>query len=108
MALFSESLLTQLYEDAPFWWYLKDQALFSPVHNAESVSELDDRLNAMLNMLAQADNWNHNPAEHIALDEKGGVFAHSWLGLHQQKETIWQPVADAIDNIELSDEFAFD
>ncbi len=108
MALFSESVLTQLYEDAPFWWYLKDQAITSPQHNASSIAELDNRLNAMLTMLAQADSCGHNPAEHIALDERGGVFAHCWLGLHQQKEVIWQPVADGIDNVELSDELAFD
>ena len=98
MPVFSEQVLTQLYEDAPFWWYLKDQAIHSALYNKEQIAELDNRLNAFLDMLLLADKDKHQPLENIPLDEFGGLFIHTWLGIKLQQPEIWQAASENVTN----------
>ncbi|CAM3610298.1 hypothetical protein VA7868_03567 [Vibrio aerogenes CECT 7868] len=106
MAIFSEQVLTQLHEDAPFWWYLKDQATRSPLYRRKQITELDNRVNAFLTMLALADKNGHQPLAHIPLDEQGGLFVHTWLGIRQHQPEIWQAAIENVTDAALSDELA--
>lgn len=106
MAVFSQEVLTQVYEDAPFWWYLKDQATNSPLYRRSQIEELDERLNAFLHMLVLADKAGHQPLENIPLQTPGGLFIHVWLGILQEYQAIWQDAVATVNDVELSDELA--
>ena len=106
MAIISEPILSQLYDDAPFAWHLYHQATQSPLFDPQDIETLRYRLKSYLRLLSLAQESGHHPIENIDIDDVGSLFALTWLGIKHRQTDLWQKAVDYVDTLEKSDELA--
>ncbi len=106
MAIISEPILSQLYDDVPFAWHLYHQATQSPLFDPQDIETLRYRLKSYLRLLSLAQESGHHPIENIDIDDVGSLFALTWLGIKHRQTDLWQKAVDYVDTLEKSDELA--
>ena len=92
------NVLSQHAEEAAFLWLLRDVAVASAHHDLESLTRLDDRLEAHLDGLRIAGEvgWQAAWSEFEAHPEPGETFAAAVLAFESAHPTRTQQVLDAI------------
>lgn len=94
MKVYSTQIRKQLFNDAPFQWFLREQATHNNGYTLESLEEEDLKLEAFIDAITievKAD-----PAIQINIKDVGSVFIFSVIALRLGRADIMQQVLESV------------
>jgi len=86
----------QLKHDAPYAWFLRDQASTSPIFRSQHLAELDNRLEAYLNCFELSQNGDQPIIAKLNLKDWGSVYVIALVSLRTNDSITFDKAIDAL------------
>jgi hypothetical protein len=110
MTKLAKFVQSQLKHDAPYAWFLRNQASTSPIFNSNHLAELDNRLESYLSCFCLSQTEQYLLLSKLSKNDWGAVYIIAVVALRSNNTTVFDDAVTALTELqqakELSDAFS--